>query len=266
MRVRVHQLLVALPLTLVSTLGIAVAVQSFSLESTDLLSIAPAETAQPLDAIRGSVEGVVPPPPARPVEPAAAPAIRPIIGFTVPPGGAVAVEAAPAPKAKAPAARAQRPKPAAVPRAAAPGPDCLPGDPTISGLPNPGGVPRQRSVSSGPLPQTSSGAKPLLPGALPSQTRTSAGLPTGGSTITGSPPRPSTSGPGPSTSGPGPSISRSNPSRAHSEGEPVRTPRVRGCAGADRGAPRSPAERRGPLSEPVVARDGGLETPARSGW
>ena len=37
MRVRVHQLLVALPLTLVSALGIAVGVQSFSLESADLL-------------------------------------------------------------------------------------------------------------------------------------------------------------------------------------------------------------------------------------
>jgi hypothetical protein len=264
MRVRVHQLLVALPLTLVSALGIAVGVQSFSLESADLLSIAPADTALPLDAIRGSVEGVVPPPPARPAEPApapAAPAVRGITGFTAPVGAATAIQAAPASKVKAPAARTQRPKPAIVPRSAPTDSDCVPDDPTLRQLPNPTGVrrpvPRQRSVSD-----DSSQGSPLLPGAVPA--RTSAGLPASGSAITGS--HPSTSRPGPSTSGPGPSISQPNPS-AHFQGEPVRTPpQVSGCSSPDRGHPGSPVRRRVPVSEPVVARDGGLAIPARSGW
>ena len=261
MGVRVHQFLVALPLTLVSALGIAVTVQSLSLESADLLSVAPADTALPLDAIRGSVEGVVPPPPARPAELAPAPAVKGITGFAAPAGAATAVEAAPAPRVKAPAARTQRPKPpAAIPRSAPADSDCVPDDPTLRELPNPTGVrrpvPRQRSVSDNSSPETP------LPGAVPA--RTSAGLPTSGSTIAGL--HPSTSRPGPSTSGPGSSISQSNPS-AHSESEPVRTPpRVTGCSSPGQGRPGSPARRRVPASEPVVARDGGLTTPARSGW
>src|SRR3978361_175821 len=133
MRIRVDQFLVALPLTLVSTLGIAVGVQHFSLESADLLSIAPADntaTTAPLNAVQASVEGMVAPPPVRPVETApalAAPAPagpKAITGFTAPassanpgaapPGGANSVNLTPAPKAKTPA-KTQRPK-ASVPQ------------------------------------------------------------------------------------------------------------------------------------------------------
>lgn len=352
MRVRAHQLMVALPLTLVSALGIAVAVQSFSLESADLLSIAPADSPAPLDAVRGSVEGVVaPPPPARPIEPApvlaapaqAAPAAHGITGFTAPAAGPAAVATAPAPKVKTPAVRAQRPRPAAIPRGAPRNPDCVPADPTIRSLPNPHGtaraVPRERAVS-GPAAGT-----PLLPGSIPA--RNSAGLPGSGAPVSGLINRPSSSRPGPSTSGPAPSISQPGTSRTqarHTDGGPGRvdgewvpadpttstspgpssqdpssqapfvdtlpadaeqagfsdgtpwvdgdpasfsdpatsglttsdpadqigapgqTPQAASCNGPSRGGPGRPSRRRVPATEPVISRDGGLATPARSGW
>jgi hypothetical protein len=40
-------------------------------------------------------------------------------------------------------------------------------------------------------------------------------------------------------------------------------PQVADCSAPD---PRAPGRRRVPVSEPVLARDGGLTTPARSGW
>lgn len=363
MRVRVHQLLVALPLTLVSALGIAVGVQSFSLESADLLSIAPADTPLPLDAVQGSVEGVVAPPPVRPARPApalaaeippAAPTVKGITGFTAPGGGATPVSIAPVPKVKPPLARAARP------RSRAPGrnPDCVPADPTIHSLPIPHGSarpdPRERSVS-GP-----SAGTPLVPGSVPA--RNSTGLPGRGSPVTGVINGPSTSRPGASTSGQGPSVSKPSTSRIQSGssdgapttqtpaqdrfadaeqvglsaatpapdskqaglpgpdseqaglpgttpqadgdpaartpradgdpagttpradgdpagfsagtpqagtgqvGAPGQTPHVASCNGPDPDRPGRPSRRRVPATEPVISRDGGLATPARSGW
>jgi len=317
MRIRVHQLLVALPLTLVSALGIAVGVQSFSLESADLLSVAPADDPLPADAIRGSVEGVVPPPPARPAEPAIAapvpdtPSGRGIIGFTAPAGGPNPGAANPAGanavnapvKLKAPAARSQRPKAAARPSQ---DPNCRPADRTLRRLPNPTVTSRSGSrerAVSGPASGT-----PVLPNSVPA--RNSAGLPAGGSTVPGLVNHPSTSRPGPSISGPGPSIPRSGASQTpvgRSEGtqvpdgmqwsdqtEPVAvdqfgpsdmatdaaqpqpgpagaqgTPRAAqqpGSQPADCSGPDPRGRRRVPVTEPVVARDPGQATPARSGW